>query len=164
MKKPFLHALGAAAYIAIIVFVMQGLSLLLKSQNGTFVIPMAVLGMFVLSASIMGFLFLSEPIALLLENKKKEAVVFFSKTVACFAGFVLFFGVLVFAFDKPDQAPIVAPQGKINVDAVCRGALAYMTFANGDDAEKFVTECADGKHPEVMEQYIKNLGLDGAKI
>jgi len=96
MKKPFLHASGAAAYIVIIVLVMQGASYLLKSMNGTFVIPMTVLSMFVLSAAIMCFLFLSEPLYLLAENKKQEAVVFFGKTVGFFACFVLLFAIILF--------------------------------------------------------------------
>jgi hypothetical protein len=96
MKKPFLHALGAAAYIAIIVCVMQLLSKLLGDYNGTFVVPMAVLSMFVLSAAIMGYFFLSESLMLFMDNKKKEAVEFFAKVVGFFACFVLLFGILVF--------------------------------------------------------------------
>ena len=96
MKKPFLNALGAALYIVIIVFVMQGASFLLKSQNGTFVIPMAVLSMFVLSAAIMGYFFLSEPLQLFFENKKQEAISYFAKVVGFFACFVLLFGILTF--------------------------------------------------------------------
>jgi hypothetical protein len=96
MEKPFLYASGAALYIVIIVFVMQTVSMLLKSQDGTFVIPMTVLSMFVLSAAVMGFLFLSEPVSLLVENKKREAVVFFGKTVGFFACYAALFAVLVF--------------------------------------------------------------------
>jgi hypothetical protein len=96
MKKPFLHAFGAALYIATIVLVLQVANLLLKSQNGTILIPMAMLSMFTLSAAIMGYLFLSEPLYLLVENKKQEAIVFFFKTVGFFACFGLFFAALLF--------------------------------------------------------------------
>jgi hypothetical protein len=56
------------------------------------------------------------------------------------------------------------PQGKIDINTVCRNALAYMSFANGEDAEVFVAECIDGKHPDVIQKYIDDLGVDGATI
>lgn len=63
-------------------------------------------------------------------------------------------------------APAPAPaQGKLNINAVCEGALAYMTFADGASAEKFVAECKEGKHPEVIDHYKAQMGLDdGAAI
>lgn len=54
---------------------------------------------------------------------------------------------------------------KINIDAVCEGALAYMTFPDGKSAEKFVLDCKAGKHPEVIEKFKLDMGLgDGANI
>ena len=96
MKKPFLYASGAALYIIVIVFVVQTVGSLLESQNGTIIIPMTMLSLFVLSAAVMGFLFLSEPLYLLMENKKQEAVVFFAKVVGFFACFVAVFAILLF--------------------------------------------------------------------
>lgn len=96
MKKPFLYASGAALYIIIIVLVVQGATFLLKNQNGTIIIPMTMLSMFVLSAAVMGFLFLSEPLYLLVENRKKEAIIFFAKIVGIFACFVALFAILLF--------------------------------------------------------------------
>lgn len=56
-------------------------------------------------------------------------------------------------------------QGKLNINVVCEGALAYMSFPDGASAEKFVAECKEGKHPEVIEQYKLQMGLgDGAAI
>jgi hypothetical protein len=57
--------------------------------------------------------------------------------------------------------PNPAPQGKINIDAVCEGALAYMSFPDGESAAAFVAECKDGKHPEVIEQYKAQMGVGG---
>ncbi len=58
-----------------------------------------------------------------------------------------------------------AAQGKININAVCDGALAYMSFPDGESAATFVAECKEGKHPEVIEQYKAQMGLgDGAAI
>jgi hypothetical protein len=75
---------------------VQVVSSALKSQNGTIIIPMTMLSLFVLSAAVMGFLFLSEPLYLLMENRKQEAIVFFAKVVGFFACFVVFFTILLF--------------------------------------------------------------------
>lgn len=57
------------------------------------------------------------------------------------------------------------PQGKLNINVVCEGALAYMSFPDGASAEAFVAECKEGKHPEVIEKYKKDMNLgDGATI
>jgi hypothetical protein len=55
--------------------------------------------------------------------------------------------------------------GKINIDYVCQNALSYMSFPDGASADKFVSECKEGKHPEVVEKYKADLNLpDGAVI
>ena len=57
------------------------------------------------------------------------------------------------------------PMGKINIEEVCNGALAYMTFASGEDADAFVQACINGEHPEVIERFRAEMGVgDGAKI
>ncbi len=61
-----------------------------------------------------------------------------------------------------EPAPI---QGKLDINAVCEGALAYMTFPDAKSAETFIVECKAGKHPEVIEQYKAQMNLgDGAAI
>ena len=54
---------------------------------------------------------------------------------------------------------------KLDINAVCESALAYMSFTDGASADAFVQECKEGKHPEVIEKYRadNNLG-DGAAI
>ena len=94
MKKPFLYALAAAAYIVIIVFVINAVTSILPGK--TIIIPIVMLSLFVLSAAIMGFLFLYEPIRLCVENHKQEAFSFFTKTVGIFACFVVIFLILFF--------------------------------------------------------------------
>lgn len=96
MKKPFLHALGAAIYIVLIVVVIFGVGQVLKDQKETIIIPMTILSLFVLSAAVMGYLFLSESIYLLVENKKQEAIAFFAKVVGFFACFVVLFTIILF--------------------------------------------------------------------
>lgn len=57
------------------------------------------------------------------------------------------------------------PQAKININAVCDGALAYMTFSSGAEAEAFVEACKRGEHPEVVEQWKEMNGYnDGRAI
>lgn len=56
-------------------------------------------------------------------------------------------------------------QGKLDINAVCEGVLAYMTFPDGASADAYVAECKEGKHPEVIEKYKADMGLgDGAAI
>jgi hypothetical protein len=50
-------------------------------------------------------------------------------------------------------------QGKIDINAVCEGALAYMTFTDGASAEAFVTECKNGEHPEVIERWKADMNI-----
>ena len=54
---------------------------------------------------------------------------------------------------------------KLNINVVCEGALAYMTFPSSVEADAFVQDCKDGKHPEVIEKYKADMNLgDGAAI
>lgn len=97
MKKSFLHALGAALYIVLIVSVMFSFSSFMPKEDNIFM-PITMLSLFVLSTAVMGFLFLSEPIRLYIEGQKKEAISFFTKTIGFFACFVVLFLILVFIF------------------------------------------------------------------
>lgn len=94
MKKPFLFALVAAVYIANIVLAVNFSSSLVSKE--TVLIPMMMLSLFVLSVAVMGFLFFYEPLQLLMDNRKRESVLFFAKMVGFFACFVILFGVLFF--------------------------------------------------------------------
>lgn len=91
IKSPYINAVLAAGYIAIVVLLINSLS---KFADGpeTILIPMAMLCLFVISAAIMGLLFVYKPAELYFDSKRGEAGVFFGKTVAAFACFaVLFF-------------------------------------------------------------------------
>ncbi len=76
----------------------------------------------------------------------------------------------IFTITSVTDASTAAPtstgaQGKINIDAVCQGALAYMTFPDSASADTFVRECKEGKHPEVIESYRAQQGSgDGRAI
>jgi hypothetical protein len=56
-------------------------------------------------------------------------------------------------------------QGKINIEEVCKGALAYTTFTDGAAADAFVKDCIAGNRPEVLEQFKKMMNVgDGAQL
>ena len=71
-------------------------------------------------------------------------------------------------YTRKAAAPVVetpAPAAKLNITEVCKGALAYMTFANAADADAFVAACVRGEHPDVIERYKQDMGLgEGAAI
>ncbi|MEK7227360.1 MAG: hypothetical protein AAB641_00500 [Patescibacteria group bacterium] len=93
-KNPFLHALGAALYIVITVFVIDSFKSF--EFRDTLLVPMVMLSLFVISAAVMGYLFLSQPLQLYFDNKKCGAITFFGKTVASFAGLALILVALLF--------------------------------------------------------------------
>ncbi len=69
------------------------------------------------------------------------------------------------AIEDMTTATTTAPQGKININAVCDGVLAYMTFTDSASADIYVAECKEGKHPEVIEHYKAQMNLGaGATI
>jgi hypothetical protein len=88
-KTPLVYAVGAVAYIVLIVFVMM--RLVGGPDPDSIIVPMTMLSLFVLSAAVMGFLFVYEPLRMYLDGQKHEALVFFGKTVGIFACFVALF-------------------------------------------------------------------------
>src|SRR3989338_4415071 len=69
-----------------------------------------------------------------------------------------------FAFVQPAAAPTTESptdlgSAKLDINAICDGALAYMTFTDGAAAEVFVQACKEGKHPEVIEQWKVQMGI-----
>ncbi len=66
---------------------------------------------------------------------------------------------------REEVNPDTSSQGKLDINVVCEGALAYMTFPDAASAELFVQECKEGKHPQVIEEYKARMDLgDGADI
>lgn len=85
-------------------------------------------------------------------------------------GLVVIVGLLVyvgyaFTIDAPETPSDTASQGKLDINAVCTSALAYMTFPDGASADAFVAECKEGKHPDVIDRYKAEMNLGaGAEI
>jgi hypothetical protein len=90
-RNPFIHALSAASYIVLIVFLISSLASP-DTPDSNLLIPMTMLSLLVLSVAVMGYLFFYEPVRLYVEGQKEQSVAFFGKTVgyfACFAAFLL---------------------------------------------------------------------------
>lgn len=84
-KNPTVNALSAAAYIILVVSIMTFVTQPLRNKPDTFFAPITVLFVLTLSVAVMAFLFFYQPLLLLIDGKKKEAVNLFVKTVAIFA-------------------------------------------------------------------------------
>lgn len=82
--NPFINALCASLYIALLVSGIFYGSTYFESGPDTVLIPIAMLSLFVFSAATMGYLFLYQPLMLLSEGKKQEAASFFLRTLLMF--------------------------------------------------------------------------------
>lgn len=91
---------------------------------------------------------------------KTKNIIFISIAILLLVGLAYYF---MRAPKEETNSPL--PQGKLNINAICEGALVYMSFPDGASAEAFVAECKEGKRPEVIEKYKKDMNLgDGATI
>lgn len=99
-KNPFYNAGLGVIYISLVVLGINfGGRFATEEAAQNLLLPIGMLSLFVLSASIMGYLFLSQPIMMFLDGKRKEAINLFLQTVAVFAGItilILFVGVILF--------------------------------------------------------------------
>lgn len=78
-----MNALGAVLYILIV----AGIIYALQSPNtpDTILAPIFLLSLFTLSGAVMAFLFFYQPFRLYFDNHRKEALIYFMKTVGFFA-------------------------------------------------------------------------------
>ena len=86
-KNPIINALSALIYIIVVVTVMTIATTPLKNKPDTFFAPITLLSVLTLSVTVMAFLFFYQPLQLFIEEKRKEAVNLFVKTVGIFAFF-----------------------------------------------------------------------------
>lgn len=84
-KNPIINALSAAGYIVIVASIMRGAEKYLSHEPDTIFAPITLISLFTLSAAVMGYIFLSNPLQLYLDGKKKEGVNLFVKTLLSFA-------------------------------------------------------------------------------
>jgi len=83
MKNPIVNALLALAYIVGIVYLINHIAG--GADPDTILMPIMMLSLLTLSAAVMAFLFLKQPVELLIDGKKQEAVTVFFKTIGVFA-------------------------------------------------------------------------------
>ncbi len=82
--NPFLHAIAAAAYIAVLAVFMHFIESIRHDTPDSLLDGMGILSLFVFSAAVMAFLFFYQPILLLIEDKKAAALSYFLKTLGAF--------------------------------------------------------------------------------
>jgi len=97
-KNPYINALAAGAYIALVVLVITYGPALVRNKPDTIFAPMAALSLLVLSVAFMGYAFFFQPAALYADGKKREAVEFFTKTLLAFAGITAVIVLVAFSF------------------------------------------------------------------
>lgn len=86
-RNPLVNAISAALYIFLVVSVMTFVTQPLRNKPDTFFAPITALFVLTLSVAVMACLFFYQPLLLIIEGKKKEAVDLFAKTVGIFAIF-----------------------------------------------------------------------------
>ena len=99
-KNPFINAVAAFLYILLGVTIMKFVTEPLQDKPDTFFAPIVFLSTLTLSVAVMAYLFFYQPVLLLIEGKKKDAVIFFVKTVGVFGAItivvltLLYFGIV----------------------------------------------------------------------
>lgn len=83
-KHPLINALLAALYISF-VGLIPTLAGKIPEPKDTFLGPIVFISVFTLSAAIMAYLFFYQPVYLLIEHKKSEALKFLLQTIGYFA-------------------------------------------------------------------------------
>jgi hypothetical protein len=87
-KNPIYNALAALVYIIAIVLGLTYMSTI-QTKIDDLIMPIIMLSLLVLSVSVMVYIFGYQPLVLFLDNKRKEAVSLFLKTVGIFGGITL---------------------------------------------------------------------------
>jgi hypothetical protein len=96
-RNPILNAVGASAYIALVVTLMNFVTRTQGNKPDTVFAPMIFLSLLTLSVAVMAFLFFYQPVQLFIEGKKKAAVNFFMTTVGVFGAITAVVAILVFS-------------------------------------------------------------------
>ena len=84
-KNSIYNALLAIAYIVSLVSTAILIPKVFGGPEESIIYPMLGLSVFVLSVALMAFLFFYQPVVMLLDGKRDEAVTLFLKTVGVFA-------------------------------------------------------------------------------
>ena len=96
-KNPIINALGASAYIGLVVTIINFISQTQRHKPDTAFAPLVFLSLLTLSVTVMAYLFFYQPFQLFIDGKKKEAVRLFAQTVGVFAIFTAIVLILLFS-------------------------------------------------------------------
>ena len=84
--NPFLNALCALGYvIAVVSFIRFASGFAETGPDESILVPIGMLSLLSLSAAVMAYIFFYQPILMLFDSKRKEAVKLFLQTIAVFA-------------------------------------------------------------------------------
>lgn len=83
-RNPIINAICASAYIFTVVLIMTTVTKPLENKPDTFFAPIVALSVLTLSVAVMAYLFFYQPVMLLTDGKKKEAVDLLVKTIGSF--------------------------------------------------------------------------------
>ena len=97
-KNPYLNALLASAYIAVVASFMYFGSQNAGQVEDSVLAPIAMISLLVLSVAMMAYLFFYQPAQLFMAGRAGEAGTFFLKTVGVFALVTFIFLALLFIF------------------------------------------------------------------
>lgn len=82
--NPFLNAGLAVAYIGAVSVFLRFIESIRHDTPDTWIDGVGFMSLFVFSAAVMAFLFFYQPVSLLVENERAEAVSYFLKTIGLF--------------------------------------------------------------------------------
>ncbi len=96
MKNPYINALGASAYIAVVGTLMHFLERGYANTPDKWYSGIAFISLLTLSVATMGYFFVFVPLQMYLDGQKQESVRFFVQTLLTFAAITLtIFGFLL---------------------------------------------------------------------
>ena len=85
MKNPYLSAAAASAYICAFALFIIARQPPIEHTVVPILVPVVMLSLLVLSVSVMAFLFFYQPLVLILDGKREEALHYFAHMVGTFA-------------------------------------------------------------------------------
>ncbi len=96
-KNPLVNALGASAYIALVVTIMNVVTRTLRDKPDTFFAPVVFLSLLTLSVTVMAYVFFYQPLQFFMSGKKTEGMKLFVQTVTIFCALTAVALVLLFS-------------------------------------------------------------------
>lgn len=96
MRNPYLNAVAAAAYIALVGTFMNFVERSGTQPDSKWLGGIAFISLVTLSVAMMGYFFAGKPLQMYLDGEKKTAISFFIKTLGTFAVITIALLLIVF--------------------------------------------------------------------